>query len=273
MAFLDVTTSYHNPDVVVVLVKLTAETRLNLRPGDAFEPTLYWHRLSHLYTVFLFEFSFASPTMVLVCNINMYETRDPVSRCDVFACDDAAAQPSLSECGDRWVRGTAQVGLMGGILIFILWFVCFFSLWEDDDRVDVSVGLLKKDKKKKELIWYQSFQATSLLDCVSFNYFTLKFLLVKYLKRGKRITVHKSCINLNFPIAFFIVLAWKQFYQKKGSCFKKKKRKKNVMLYIFITALTNSLQNPLFFVRIHAVRNKIYIYIYYLLPFVLWSCL
>ncbi len=29
MAFLDITTSYQNPDVVVVLVKLTAETRLN----------------------------------------------------------------------------------------------------------------------------------------------------------------------------------------------------------------------------------------------------
>lgn len=59
-------------------------------------------------------------------------------------------------------------------------------------RVEAPVGLLKFKKRKrreeeeKKTSCYNVglFKATPLLDCVSFNYFTLKFLPVKYLKMG-----------------------------------------------------------------------------------------
>lgn len=73
----DISISYWNPDVFV------------LDSAELKGPAMPLHQLytdSNCPTCtqqFLFELSFALPRPVLVCNINMWETRDPVRRCDI----------------------------------------------------------------------------------------------------------------------------------------------------------------------------------------------
>lgn len=65
------------------------------------------------------------------------------------------------------------------------------------------------------------------------------------------------------------LLSWLESVLPNGRVENKQNKKKNLMLEFFLTALTNSFQNALFcfvfFVRIHAVKNKkIYINILFI---------
>lgn len=79
-----------------------------------------------------------------------------------------------------------------GLGFLVLFFLVFITCGGDDDdegrRSSWTFKIKKKgreeEEKKTSCYNVGLFKATPLLDCVSFNYFTLKFLPVKYLKMG-----------------------------------------------------------------------------------------